>query len=238
MYGWRARLGLIVPSSTTIEPEYRAALPAGVSLHVSRMWLDDVATAATLRDMVDDAEACGALLDTADVDVLAFACTVGSLLDGPGTAEEIERRLTAETGRPAVATAAAVDRALDALDVGSVAVTTPYTDELDDLERDYLEALGYDVVAIEGLGLERDTEMGRLSPSTAYGEAQAVDTEDADCVFISCTNYRTFDVVGRLERDLGKPVVTSNQATLWNALARAGVDPSIPDLGELFALSP
>jgi maleate isomerase len=52
-------------------------------------------------------------------------------------------------------------------------------------------------------------------------------------VFVSCTNYRTFEVIERLEADLGKPVVTSNQATLWDALRTLGVDDDLP-LGRLF----
>lgn len=235
MYGSRARLGLIIPSSTTIEPEYTAALPTDVSVHVSRMHLEDTATAETLREMLNSIDRCGSLLATADIDVIGFACTVGSLPDGPETATEIEHRLTALTDVPAVATAAAVDRTLSTLEVTSVAVATPYIEELNNLERSFLEACGYEVTAIDGLGLESDLAMGAQTPSTAYWQAQAVDTDDADCVFISCTNYRTFEIIDNLEAELGKPVVTSNQATLWNMLERADIAHDQRDLGTLFA---
>ena len=117
-------------------------------------------------------------------------------------------------------------------------ITTPYIDSLNELEREYFEALGYDVVDIEGLSLDRDTEMGRQVPMTAYRKAREIDSEQADCVFVSCTNYRTFEVIEPLERDLGKPVVTSNQATLWEMLTRVGVDPTALELGKLFTHSP
>ncbi|WP_255171236.1 maleate cis-trans isomerase family protein [Natrononativus amylolyticus] len=234
MYGSRARLGLIIPSSTTSEPEYTGAVPEDASVHVARMRLEDTATAETLREMLDSVERCGSLLATANVDAIGFACTVGSLLDGPETATDIERQLSRLTDGPAVATAAAVDRALETLGVHTVAVATPYIDDLNDLERAFLEACGYEVTAIDGLGLESDLAMGAQPPSRAARQARAVDTPDADCVFISCTNYRTFEIIDDLEADLGKPVVSSNQATLWNLLEVAGVEHDRPSLGTLF----
>jgi maleate isomerase len=233
MHGWRSRLGLVVPSSnTTNEPEFRAHLPAGVSLHAARMRLED-ATAADLERMADDVERCGDLLATADVDVVAYGCTTGSLVEGPGYDEAIESRLSDAAGAPAVATAASVRRAFDALGLSSVAVATPYVADLNEREREFLERTGYDVVAMTGLGVESNLDIGARRPETAYRRARAVDAPDADGVFVSCTNYRTFEVVERLEADLGKPVVTSNAATLWDALRTAGVDATLP-LGRLF----
>jgi maleate isomerase len=240
MHGWRGRLGLIVPSSnTTNEPEWAAYAPDGVSVHAARMELESV-NADHLSAMADDAADCAELLATADVDVIAYGCTTGSLVEGPGYDEEIEARLADAAGVPAVATAASVRRALAALDADSVAVATPYVADLDRREVEFLEAAGHEVVAIEGLGIERNTEIGGQTPETAYRAARAVDDPAADAVFVSCTNYRTFEIIERLEADLLEPVVTSNQATLWDALGRLGVDERLP-LGELFdrtAVSP
>lgn len=233
MYGWRARLGLIVPSSnTTNEPEFYRHLPDGVSLHTARMRLSD-ANAEELETMADDIERCGELLATADVDVVAYGCTTGSLVKGPGYDEDIEARLSDTVDAPAVATAAAVKRAFDALDLERIAIATPYIDDLNDREADFLEAAGYEVAGIDGLNIEPNLEIGAQLPEVAYREARAIDSLDAEGVFVSCTNYRTFEVIERLEEDLGKPVVTSNQATLWNALRRAGVEAELP-LGTLF----
>lgn len=233
MYGWRTRLGVIVPSSnTTNEPEFYRYVPDGVSVHTARMRLSD-ANAADLEAMAEDIERCGALLATADVDVVAYGCTTGSLVKGPGYDEDIEARLSDAVGAPAVATAAAVKRAFDTLDIERVAITTPYIEDLNERETAFLEAAGYDVLAIDGLDLEPNLDIGAQLPETAYREARAIDTPDAEGVFISCTNYRTFECIEPLETDLGKPVVTSNQATLWNALRRAGIESDLP-LGTLF----
>lgn len=234
MHGWRGRLGLIVPSSnTTNEPEFYRRLPDGVSLHAARMHLRET-NAEALAAMADEIDRCADLLSTADVDAVAYGCTTGSLVEGPGYDEEIESRIAERVGVPAVATAASVKRAFDALGIESVAVTTPYVDDLNRRESEFLEAAGYEVLEIEGLGIEPNTEIGAQTPETAYRRAKAVDRDEADGVFVSCTNYRTFEVIPALERDLGKPVVTSNQATLWDALRKLGVAGEVEGPGTLF----
>lgn len=234
MNGWRGRLGLVVPSSnTTNEPEFHRYLPDGVSLHTARMRLEEV-DADSLSSMSDDVERCGEYLATAAVDAVAYGCTTGSLVHGHGYDEAIEKRLCDTVGAPAVATAASIKRAFAALDVESLAIATPYVDDLNEREASFLEAAGYDVVAIEGLGIGPNTEIGAQEPSAAYRLAREVDDPAADAVFVSCTNFRTFEVIESLEADLGKPVVTSNQATLWDALRTLRVSTSGIPLGRLF----
>lgn len=236
MYGWRGKLGVMVTSSDpTTEVEYSRHLPDGVALHAARMLLEDgVVTPETLDRMADDAERCAKLLKTTDVDVIAYACTTGSLLKGKGYEKEIEQRIAEVAGVPTVATAASIQRAFDALGVESVTIATPYTETLDERERSFLEDAGYDVVNIHGLGLETDAEIGRQPPEAAYSQAKEVDRPEADAVFISCTGSRTFEIIDKLERDLGKPVVTSNQATLWDALRTMEIEYSEIGLGRLF----
>lgn len=236
MYGWRRRIGLIVPSSnTTNEPEFQRWLPDGVSLYTTRMELRNT-NAAALERMSEQAEAAGERLADADVDVVVYGCTTGSLVKGPGYDLDLESRLEAVAGVPAVATAASIKRAFEALDIDRLSVATPYIEDLNERERSFLEAAGYDVVAIDGLGIEPNLEIGALGPEEAYRVATQVDRESAEAVFISCTNFRTFEVVRTLEADLDKPVVTSNTATLWDALRTIGlgVPEWFDELGTLF----
>ncbi|MFB6311004.1 MAG: aspartate/glutamate racemase family protein [Salinirussus sp.] len=233
MYGWRARLGLLVPSSnTTNEPEFAAVLPDGVSLHTGRLPLEDV-TADDLTAMAETAVDAAEHLAHANVDVVAYGCTTGSLVKGHGYAEELEASLADVADAPAVATALSVERALDALGARSVAVVTPYIDDLNEREREFLEEAGFEVRSLAGRGIEPNLEIGHLSPEAAYRQARSAGAEDADALFISCTNYRTFEAIEPLEADLDVPVVTSNQATLWDALRRTDIESGI-DLGQLF----
>ncbi|AGB30187.1 Asp/Glu/hydantoin racemase [Natrinema pellirubrum DSM 15624] len=229
------RLGLIVPSSnTTAEPEFRAFLPDGITVHGARMALESV-TVDELDAMSDDAARAAELLGHADVDAVAYACTTGSLLHGPGFDIELEARLQEAAGVPAVATARSVVRALEALEAERIAVATPYTTELDDRERAFLEDAGVDVASIDGRGLAANTDIGALTPDDAARQVlEAVDGDDVDAVFVSCTNYRSLAVVDDLESRLGIPVITSNGATLWDACGAAGFKDAFDGPGTLF----
>ncbi len=238
------RLGLIVPSSnTTAEPEFREFAPEGTTVHAARMALESV-TVDELDEMSHDAVRGGELLGHADVDAVAYACTTGSLLHGPGFYAELEAEIGEAAGVPAIATARSVCRALEALGAERIAVVTPYTADLDAKEREFLEAAGFEVVAIEGRGIEANTEIGALDPSDAREQVLAVaaDLEGAvdgaldtsvDAVFVSCTNYRSLDAVAELEAELGVPVVTSNGATLWDLCGH--LDTTVDAPGALFA---
>ncbi|MFC6719447.1 maleate cis-trans isomerase [Natrialbaceae archaeon GCM10025810] len=229
--GARIRIGLIVPSSnTTAEPEFRRALPEGVTVHGARMVLESV-TVDELDAMSEGAVRAAELLGHADVDAVAYACTTGSLLHGPGFDVELEERVSAAAGAPAVATARSVVRALEALDAERIAVATPYTADLDEKERAFLEAAGFGVVALEGLGIEANVEIGALTPAdareqvrTLVGDEALAPGDDVDAVFVSCTNYTSLAAVDELEADLGVPVVTSNGATLWDVLRVLAAD--------------
>ncbi|WP_254546153.1 maleate cis-trans isomerase family protein [Halomarina pelagica] len=222
--GDRLRLGVVVPSSnTTVEPEFAAWTPPRASIHAARMPLVEV-TVEALDAMAADAVAAAERLAHADVDAVAYACTTGSLIHGHGFDADLERRLREATGAPAVATALSVRRALDALDATTVAVATPYTDALNEREREYLEDAGFDVRHLDGLGIERNADIGRLTPDDAREQAASVlaAASDADALFVSCTNYPTLAAVERLARDV--PTVTSNLATLWDLCRVAGLD--------------
>ena len=84
MTGWRMKLGLIIPSSNSAaEIEFNGHAPEGASVHAARMALNSV-TPAALDAMSDRAVECAELLSDIEVDVIAYACTTGSLLHGPG----------------------------------------------------------------------------------------------------------------------------------------------------------
>jgi maleate isomerase len=236
MLGWRGRLGLITTSSDCVsEQEFNQYAPDGVAVYGSRMLLEGGATnAEALAKMSDDTERCAERLGTLQPDVVAYVCTTGSLVKGPGFDRELEQRITDVAGVPAVSTASSIKRAFQALDVESLAIATPYVDDLNEKERAFLERAGFEVVGMDGLGLETDLEIGAKHPEDAYRQARRVDEPEADAVFISCTGYRTFDIIERLEADIGKPVVTSNQATLWDCLGTVGVDYTDIALGSLF----
>ncbi len=232
-YGWRARIGVIVPSSnTTMESELWRMAPGGVSIHVARMKLTEVTEEALMSMETQAVEAAERLVD-AGVDVIIYGCTSGSLIKGKGHDVAISKRLEGQTGARALTTSTAVLSALRELGVSRLAVATPYTDRVNERERSFLEENGFEIINMRGLGLVRNLDIGRREPQLAYRLAKGVYTSGVDGLFISCTNLRTIEVIDALERDTGVPVVTSNQASMWFALRSLGVKERYSQYGEL-----
>ncbi len=231
MYGTRGRIGLItLATDTSVLPEYMRVMPEGVAVYPAPIVLPrGEVTPAALSEMLegDQLERAAELLVWAEVDTIVFACTTGSLVHGVGWDRELIGRIKGASGKPATTTTTAVLAALRAVGASALAVATPYIDELNAIERRFLEESGFRVSRIAGLDCATDHEIGRLEPADAFALVERVDTPDADAVFISCTNFHCLPVVADLERALGKPVITSNLAGAWAALRGIGVDDAV-----------
>jgi len=234
------KVGTIVPSSnTTVERELNKAFKEPeVTIHSSRITLREV-TLKGLEEMEKETERAASELKTANVDIIAYACTTGSLFKGPNHHVEIKQKIVGLTGIKAVATAGAVVDALKMLKANNILVVTPYIDELNVKEREFLEAHGFKVLSIRGLGIIDNTVIGALDPRTAYETALNAVSQfkgDFDALFISCTNWRTFEVIGSLEKVIRKPVISSNSATLWSIIKELNIKVKLRfDLGSLFS---
>ncbi len=247
MYGWRGRIGIIIPATNaTFEPECYRMVPEGVSFHFARMALTELSPAG-LREMGKSACEKGRELALVGADIIVFGCTSGSFAEGQGHDEKIIRELEGETGIPALATSSAVLKALRRLGIGPMAVCSPYSDELNARLKDFFGAHGHPVTAIRGLGFVKHGTHFPLAPrpvslvniqepTVAYKLARIVDGPEAQGLLISCTNLRTLEIIEKLERDLGKPVVTSVQATVWAALRQIAAGEPLPGWGRLLPL--
>lgn len=233
MYGTNGTIGLIVPSNNTVvEREFNRLLPEGYGVVATRMW-NTRADAEDLATMPDDAVEGARQLSTAQPDVIAFACTAGSFLGGSEWEQALHARLEAAAGCPAVTTSGAFVSALRHLGVERAVLATPYSDEINERERAYMVACGIDVTAVGGLDITESVRIGQCAPEAARDLVLGLDDSGADGVFVSCTNFRTIDVIDELEERLGKPVVTSNQATLWSCLQTLGHQEPVAGAGRL-----
>lgn len=227
------RLGLIVPSSnTTMETEFRAMLPKEFTIHTARLRIRSV-TVEGLAEMEQKLEEEAVKLADAAVSVIGYGCTSGSLFKGLGHDEQIERRIEKASGIPAVATAGAVVKALKNLEVKSVAVATPYIDEINKLEKEFLVANGFKVVDLKGLEISDNIKIGKIDKQTVLDLVLSLRHKEADGIFISCTNLPTINVIKELEDRLKKPVISSNTATLWAMLRKCGISINLIGYGKL-----
>jgi maleate isomerase len=190
-------------------------------------------TVESLMEMARHANESARLLAMTKPDLIMFGCTSGSLILGVGWDQEIIKGIQESTGIQAQTTSTAVIAALEAVQARRVAIATPYIDEVNEREQRFLEGHGFSVVGLKGLGIVKSEDIARVSPSAVYDFARSSDRTDADALFISCTNFRTREVIDRLEEELGKPVVTSNQASLWMSLKAIGKAQALSSGGRL-----
>ena len=162
-------------------------------------------------------------LSAAQPHAYVYACTSGSFVHGLRG----ERRLTAAMrragGAPAVTTSGAVLESLATLNVSRVAVATPYDAALAARFGSFLAEAGITVVSAGDLGLSH--HIWEVPYETTLELVRAADTDTAEAVVVSCTNMATYDIIGRLEAELGKPVVSANRATMEVALRMVGRTP-------------
>jgi maleate isomerase len=210
------RVGLIVPSSNTVvEMDFLRHLPPDGTLHTARMFLDEI-TAEAERIMVSE-HVPRAVADIATVqpDVVAFACTsAGAVLGADGEARLIQD-IASTTGAAVVSTNDAVGTCIARHNPRSVAVITPYVDELNEHIQAGLERRGIQVTGIAGLGLTENPAIAAVSPAQIVEFAETVLAGlECDLLFVSCTNFRGIEARNALTARFGVPVVTSNQATI------------------------
>ena len=232
------RLGVLIPpSNTMMETELNHWAPPSVTMHYHRLYRDSVPqiTRKSLMTMIERLEESASLLAMAQVDLMVFGCTSASILEGSGWDQKISQRIEAATGIPAIATGTAMVEALRSRGIQKVALATPYPDDVTQLEATFLENNGFSVVGLGCLGIIDSYGIPVTPLEKVYQLALSIDCPEADGIFISCTNFPTLGVINRLEADTAKPVVTSNQASLWLALRKLGAEASIQDGGQLLA---
>ena len=211
------RVGLIVPSTNTVmEPDLYRNLPKNVTVHTSRMLLEGSVTIETEELMLDVyLPECARQVGTLRPDVVVFGCTSAGALRGPAYEQELAEELARATGAPTITIMGAVVEELRRLEFNSVAVLTPYSQEINDTIKDSLETSGFSVPHLAGMDVRGAFNIAAVTPAEiiAYVQEQLAGV-DSDCLFVSCANLRSVEVLSELRKAAGRPVVTSNQAVL------------------------
>jgi len=229
----RAKIGFVLlATEQTIEDDMFQLRPEGVGVHFARAAIPDSITVESLtRHAGDLARAAETILPDGSLDVICYACTSGSLVIGEENVFAELRKGAPKAEPTSIITA--VLNALRTLGATRVAVATPYLDEINQQEADYMAAAGFEITNIQGLNLEKDSDMIRVRPEFLAEFAASVDTPDADALFISCGALRSLDIIEALEQKVGKPIICSNQAMMWDVLRRAGINDRIEGYGSL-----
>jgi maleate isomerase len=233
--GRRARLGIVVPSvNTVMEPWAQRTVPEGVSVLAARMFIPPATTPEALIEM-DRSEGKAAIRQLSSVfpDVIAYGCTASSIVQGLGYDSHLRAEISEAYKVPSTTAAHAIVTAADALGARKVSIVSPYTKEVDEAEHGYFESTGLKVLSGACLGISDGFKLAEPNSEALYELGRRGFDARSDALIMTCLNTRSHTVIARLERALGKPVITSTQATLWHALRLAGIADHITGLGRL-----
>ncbi len=235
--GPKGRIGMVALATDAVsELDVARLLPAGeVALYVNRVENANTVTLESLAAMAHDlGRAAAGILPEAPLDAMIYGCTSGTIAIGEEAVFERLRR--ARPGLPCTTPITAARAAFEVLGVTSVAVLTPYIDEINQTVRAHLEDHGIRVVAMASFHAATDSETARIPPRAIRDAAIALDRGEAQALFVSCTALRAIDAIAEIEAALAKPVVTSNQALAWHALRLLGDERPVPGFGRLLEI--
>ena len=230
------RIGLIIPSSNRLtEPQFHRYAPPGVAIHVTRLRMTGKwhRPLGELKPAI--AEAAAALSDVKP-GVVVFHCTASSMEEGLAGEAGVIETISKASGCPTITTGQAITEALKYLGIKKLVLISPYIKTTNEHEVDYLHEAGFDVIHELGLGLSGSDDYIAVTPERWMEIVWEHRRPDADGYLLSCTNTRMIEMIEEAERRLRKPVVTSNQATLWSCLRRLGVKAPVSSPGQLFKL--
>ncbi|WP_170403202.1 maleate cis-trans isomerase family protein [Ruegeria arenilitoris] len=235
----RARFGVLVPfTNTNLEPDLALMAPPGVSLHVARMGgydEDKIPDEAQMHDLgAADLDEPLRLLMGAKPDVVFYGCTSATLTHGPQFDRELAARISTASGAKTVTAAGALVHALTTLGARRIGFASPYVPAINNMAVGFLAKLGFETIQRSEVTEALDNEgQGALDPEAVFELGRAADHPEADALVLSCTDMRSIEVLAQLEETVGKPVISSNQAMLFQALQLSNFKEPVLGFGRL-----
>jgi maleate isomerase len=234
VYGSRARIGLVVPANNSvIEPELWSALPPGCALYATRLLAKGDLTADAIRRMERDADSAIAALAATGVDVIAYCDMVTTFIMEPGWNEAAVRRFGEAAGTPCISAWTALRDALAKLGARKLAIGTPYPASIHALVPPFFSERNFEVKSHATLDILAMREVPTVDAARLGSFVKNLDVSGCDALVLLATDLPTFGSIAALERDLGIPVLTSNQTILWRALSELEIA-GVQSLGRLF----
>ncbi len=241
--GYRMKFGVIAPSTnTSVQPEFDAMRPVGVTNHFSRIIIPDnpVTSDDDFNKLMDDIRA--ALMDSVDAvmtcrpDYLVMGMSAETFWDGLEGSIELERRVEERAGVKVAMGSDACRAALNCYsNVKRLGVITPYMPVGDVQVRKFFTDCGFEVVNLKGLKCKSPMQIAHVSETELRDAINEVDGPDVDAIVQVGTNLAMARVAGIAEFWLGKPVIAINTATYWWALRQNGITDRIQGYGTLLA---
>ena len=235
----RARFGILVPfTNTNLEPDMTLLRPDGVSLHFARLGgydQDEIPGSDQMHGLgAADLDEPLHLLQGVRPEVIFYGCTSATLTHGVAFDRALAARIKDCSGAETVTAAGALVHALNFLGVTNIGFASPYVSAINDMAVRFLSDTGIGTAALSEVDETLDNYgQGEMSPEAVFNLGLAADHPKAEAIVLSCTDMRSVETIARLERALGKPVISSNQAMMFQAMQLGGIASLLPGYGRL-----
>jgi maleate isomerase len=245
--GYRMKFAVVAPSTnTSVEPEYAAMQPRGVTNHFSRIAIpdtkvtDDASFMVMLQSIRDATFAAVDVAMSMDPGCVIMGMSAETFWDGADGAERLHQRMLERTGGvPVIMGSTAVAAAITAYEsdgqpIRKIGIITPYMPVGDANVKKFFEDQGYEVVNLVGLKSPSPMQIAHESKQKLKHAAIAV-AEGVDAIIQAGTNLAFAEVAAVAEFWLEKPVIAINTATYWHALRTMGITGQMDGFGTLLS---
>ena len=229
------RIGLItLASDFRIEKDFNNVIYGKeIDLYSNRIHCYNPLTNETLKKMADDiTDVTKEILPDQKLDCVAYGCTSGTIAAGYSSIYDKVNLAKPNTKVTTPITSAI--KALKKLNINKISVFTPYTDEINQSVAEYFKKQNIEVVSLTYFDIASDLDIGKVDPDYLFDILSEIDLSKSDGLFVSCTALPVLSLIDKLEKKLGKVVLSSNQTLIWETLKEINYNKNIDGYGQLF----
>ena len=172
------------------------------------------------------------ILPNEKIDCVVYGCTSGTIATGFSSIENKIKKAKPEAKVSAPSESSI--KALKKLNIKKIAVFTPYPKKLNDEVIDFFKEQNFSISSNSYFDIASDIDIGKVDPDYLYEVLSKMELQDAEALFISCTALPALSIIDKLEKKIGKYVLSSNQTLIWDTLEKIGKNKSIQGFGKLF----
>ena len=230
------RIGLIaLASDFMIEKDFINVIKnKEIDFFVNRIECYNPLTKENLIKMSEKVtEVTNDILPDQEIDCIVYACTSGTIAAGHDTIEKKVKLAKPEAKVTTPSTAAI--KALKKFNIKKLSIFTPYSKKLNDEVVDFFKKEGFTITSNSYFDIVSDIDIGKVDPNYLYEVLSKMDLKEADALFISCTALPALSIIDKLEKKIGKVVLSSNQALIWDTLQKIGKNDPVNGFGKLFS---
>jgi maleate isomerase len=229
------RIGLItLASDFRIEKDFNNVIYGKeIDLFSNRIHCYNPLTNETLKKMADDiTDVTKEILPEQKLDCVAYGCTSGTIAAGYSS---IYKKVNLAKPNTKVTTPiTSAIKALKKLNINKISVFTPYTDEINQSVAEYFKKENVEVISLSFFDIASDLDIGKVDPDYLFEVLSKIDLSESDALFVSCTALPVLSLIDKLEKKLGKIVLSSNQTLIWDTLKEIEYNKNIEGFGQLF----